>query len=89
MHRGVATHSLRTTNVHDEQLFRYFVSNKTNGKHECTSVILKSNCQDVYGKAKRDFAKAANIYRVFTKSLNNLKNLLILQLTIEMSEMFK
>ena len=29
------------------------------------------------------------IYRVSTKSLDNLKNLLILQLTLEMSEMFK
>ena len=28
-------------------------------------------------------------YRVSTKSLDNLKNLLISQLTLEMSEMFK
>ena len=29
------------------------------------------------------------IYRVSTKSLDNLKNLLILQLMVEMSEVFK
>ena len=62
--------------------------NSVSLEHKQERQNLRKNCLDFANYYGNDVA-AVELYRVSTKCLDNLKNLLILQLTLEMSEMFK